>query len=122
MKHAVAAISFAVASTFAAFAHEGGHENGHAPKVLIEVLRAEVTGNAVELEMRLTSLQGHHRLERIWVEHAVVAGAWPLEMPFAQDLETVATLTFTRPPPGIFTAVFDFGVAGQTGVAVIPGL
>jgi len=100
-----------------AFAHDGPHP----AKVLIEVHEVTREGVAVHVVLRLTSLNGTATLNSIAAPGAKVLAFQPVPVPFAQDTFVTSVITFAAPPPQVFTAVLDFGVAGQGPIAITPG-
>ena len=100
-----------------AFAHDGPHP----ANVLVEVHEVKLKGAMVHVVLRLTSLNGTATLNSIAAPGAKVLTFQPVPVPFAKDTFVTSVMTFAAPPLQAFTAVLDFGAAGQEPVAIAPG-
>ena len=120
MKRMITAIVAMFLWCGAAFTHDGDHSGPQTAQVLIEVHKVTAKGRDVRVSLRLTSLNGTVNLTSVAVKGATTSTFAPVAVPFAKDTFVTSILRFDTAPPAIFTAVLDFGVAGQGPVTIVP--
>lgn len=103
----------------------GGHvlaHEGHAmSSVIADAQDVSVTGTQVTLTVKLQGLEGHlPDLVDVFAHDLAQASFQQLAIGARDQGTYLMHLAFSTPVPGIFTAVLDFGEAGQTPLLVIP--
>lgn len=105
----------------ASFAPTGAaaHDGHHLSHILADVAAVEAHGKIVGLELVLAN-QSQHRvtLKDILAPAAETAPMAPLHIAPGEAQRVEVTLFFESNVPGIFTAVLDFGAAGQGPVLI----
>ena len=98
-------------------AHEG-HGLG---SVIADAQDVSVVGTQVTLTVKLQGLEGHlPDLVDVFAHDLALASFQQLSIGARDQATYLMQLAFSTPVPGIFTAVLDFGEAGQAPLLVIP--
>ncbi|MDC0738815.1 hypothetical protein N6L24_11025 [Cognatishimia sp. SS12] len=117
--HAVAALLLCLLPLFGGPAR--AHDGHGAAQVIADAGAVAQSARTLRFSVTLTN-RGDTPLTLIdlHVAGAEVTLALPVSLPGAGQMTLPVSVTFTAPPPGIFTAVLDFGADGQGPLLVMP--
>lgn len=96
------------------------HDGAHLTRIVSDVTDVSTIGTQMALELTVSNFSHELvTLQSISTQNADVAAVAPTEIAPGEQAEVQTIMVFSQPIPGIFTAVLDFGEAGQGPVLVI---